>query len=273
LNITKRIKCKLCNSLTITYEWSDFTLLQCKNCLLVSDHKIYDTKELNTLYDVLYHHSDNYDNYNREYEQLLNEIQPKLGWNRKKALQISQLKDHNKVIEFGAGVGVFGKYLLNRQVDYLGVEFDRSIVDKTETILGNSIVQGDIQNFLNNQKYDILFAFEVIEHISNLKKAFQNISKLLYPNGIFCFSVPNILRSNNNNNKISQDKPPIHLNYFSKSSIIKILGNYNFNNIKVFERPYPMLSSPMKHWIKLFFGSYNGMSLVVKATRTNYRIT
>lgn len=263
----KKIKCKLCNSPTFTYEWSDFTLLQCRKCLLVSDHKIYKYNELVDLYHNLYHNENGYDNYNIEYQQLLNNVQPKLGWSREKAISINKITSDTKALEFGSGVGVFGNYLINKNINYLGVELDEEIVSKTKNIFGDAIIQGDIQNFFSRQKYDIVFAFEIIEHVSNLENAILNISKILYPHGVFCFSVPNILRSKNNRNRISQDKPPVHLNFFSKISIIRILENYNFNNIVVYERPYPMLSSPWKHWVRFLSGRYHGMSLVVKASK------
>lgn len=49
----------------------------------------------------------------------------------------------------------------------------------------------DIEKGSINGKYDIILAFDVLEHLQNPNKAIFKIKKSLKKNGIFIFSVPN----------------------------------------------------------------------------------
>ena len=55
-------------------------------------------------------------------------------------------------------------------------------------------IVGDIQNFKTRKRFDIVIMTEVLEHLSNPKKAIDNIYKILHPGGVCilstCFFYP-----------------------------------------------------------------------------------
>lgn len=100
------------------------------------------------------------------------------------------VKVNNKILDFGCGNGVF--------------------LDKLKEMGYKNLYGADIANYLKNKEYefqvvdmnkenfkwednffDVITAFQVLEHLENYFLIIQEASRVLKPGGLFIFSVPN----------------------------------------------------------------------------------
>ncbi|MEO5499664.1 MAG: class I SAM-dependent methyltransferase [Candidatus Saccharimonadales bacterium] len=97
-----------------------------------------------------------------------------------------------RVLEIGSGFGGLYSFLLEEGVkDYTGVELDKGIVDFSNNYFKTTSFKNvAIENFDSKKKFDVIFAFEVLEHIENPSEVIETIGKLLKPNGVFCGTSP-----------------------------------------------------------------------------------
>jgi SAM-dependent methyltransferase len=95
------------------------------------------------------------------------------------------------VLEIGAGEGGLGAWLAQRY-DYTGFELDeksRATAKARVAIEGRGKILDDLSE-LNGKKFDIVCAFEVLEHISEDSDALKQWADLLKPSGWMLLSVP-----------------------------------------------------------------------------------
>jgi SAM-dependent methyltransferase len=267
--------CKLCKNNTIQIKLTDIDLQKCVNCGLISDHIDYQEEYLKKVYDELYKgrgKEQHYLSHDREYKLLLSGRTPRIGWHKKKGLEIIRKIRAKNVFEFGSGIGLFGHVLKQYNIEYSSIEFDLDTAGKNMKINGeNACSVGSISSFEFKRTYDAIVAFEVVEHLSDLHNALININNGLKNGGSFIFSVPNFDKRLINNNKLSQDRPPIHINFFTKSDY-RFLNDYDFEVIAIFERPYPFIGNKMKYWKLFLLRKYIGSTLVFHVVKkTKYK--
>lgn len=133
-----------------------------------------------------------------------------------------------KVLDFGCGTGDFVKYLLSKNISGVGVEpnsFAREIA------LSKNIKVFENINLLQNQKFDIITLWHVLEHIPDYQNQIKELKKLLTPNGIIIIAVPNFNSYDAKHYKeywAAYDVPR-HIWHFSQTTIKKLAMDYNFN--------------------------------------------
>lgn len=97
-----------------------------------------------------------------------------------------------KALEIGCGIGAFAKILNERGFKVLATDISPYIIKRAKKILPNIDFQVlDIEKATRvNNKFDYIFAFEVLEHLKNPVKVLGNIKKMLNRNGVLVFSTP-----------------------------------------------------------------------------------
>ncbi len=98
-----------------------------------------------------------------------------------------------KLIDIGAGNGLFLKFFKNEGIDVAGIEYEQTLVDKMEKdpkLKDVSISQGDITRITGKEEYDVVIASDVIEHIKEHEKAIANLWTHVAPGGILIITVP-----------------------------------------------------------------------------------
>ena len=98
-------------------------------------------------------------------------------------------------LEIGSGSGNFSLYLAERKMTGLAIDFSDEAVVITNKRLSKfkdeiKVIKGDFLQLDFKQKFDYIFAFEVLEHIQDDVSALSKIHSLLSDNGVFIFSVP-----------------------------------------------------------------------------------
>lgn len=97
-----------------------------------------------------------------------------------------------KVLEIGCAIGAFSKLLKERGFDVTAIDISEFIIKKAKELQKDVNfkildIEGDIRT---NEKYEYIFALEVLEHLNNPKKALFNMKKLLKKDGVLVFSTP-----------------------------------------------------------------------------------
>lgn len=97
-----------------------------------------------------------------------------------------------KVMEIGCAIGAFSKLLKERGFKVTAVDISEFIIEKAKKLqrdINFKVLDIEKKTELN-EKYNYIFAFEVLEHLENPKKALSNIKLLLNKNGVLIFSTP-----------------------------------------------------------------------------------
>lgn len=159
-------------------------------------------------------------------------------WSMSQFLKHPPYKDPKgkTLLDLACGTGEFLVIMQNLGYEVYGVDFNERAVDFFKNNLGiKNVYKEDVIKFLEDKKeeYDVITAFEIIEHLDNPKKLLELVHRALKPGGYFAFSVPNRERYFG---KISPeieiwDFPYQHLTRWNLESLKNFIKNYPFEAI------------------------------------------
>lgn len=171
--------------------------------------------------------------------------------------QIYSLKN-KKVLEVGSSYGGFINNLNKAGFnDVTASDMNRSLLSKE---IRNKFIHMDITDTRKQtEKYDVIFAFDVLEHISESEKIAKNIFSLLSKDGLFIFSVPYPKRLNLYD--------PYHINMHYPNHWTNLFNRNGFTLLNLEEitflpyiwryvKPFFFFKKPMEHRIftsEIFF--------------------
>ncbi|WP_419168974.1 class I SAM-dependent methyltransferase [Halobacteriovorax sp.] len=109
-------------------------------------------------------------------------------------LKSQNIPKGSKILEVGCGTGTTSRWLYDNisedvvgiDISESGINFARENSDKVKYFL----MSGDDLNFEEN-KFDIVISFDLVEHIPNIQKHFSEVSRVLKPGGRYIFATPN----------------------------------------------------------------------------------
>lgn len=168
-------------------------------------------------------------------------------WRENKRLKIFKgLIEKQKTttfIDLGSRDGYVTQQLLTgNEQKVTCVDGDTHALDLCKKRLGTDvhILQCDLNHplHLESNYYDIVFSGETIEHLYNPENLIKEAQRILKPCGIFIGSTPNALKLTKRFFYLLGYDPKnfsdtMHLQYFSKKSLTKILREY-FQNVQVY---------------------------------------
>jgi 2-polyprenyl-3-methyl-5-hydroxy-6-metoxy-1,4-benzoquinol methylase len=272
-------ECKVCkNEVKLINE--KYNLVQCCNCKLIFCATIFSQQQLVIVYDELYNNENAiYSNHSVvEYKRLLQNKKIKVGVFRSRLLKKYVLDGKCKsVLEIGSGIGLLGSYLRKKNdgVKYVGIEIDKESFDKSQLLKLNTL-NGDFMLMDKlEESFDVIMLWEVLEHLQDLNLFIQLAYKKLNVNGKIVLSTPNYDKIHNYPNRdkdaIFQDKPPVHLNFFTKENSSAIFEMNQFKNCKVVVKKFPYVDIKRKRFyldfLKSLLKSYNGSTIYLVATK------
>lgn len=273
--------CKVCESnLKVVNE--KYNLGQCYSCKLIFCLTIFSQDEFVKVYDELYNKANANYKYHSvvEYNMLLENKTIKVGFHRAKLLKKYVLnKKCQSVLEIGSGVGLIGSYIRQHDatVNYTGIEIDKEAFEKSQT-LGLNTINDDFKAMDTiEETFDVIMLWEVLEHLQDLKSFLDLAYKKLNKGGKIILSVPNYNKIYNTPNRekdaIFQDLPPIHLNFFTKESIINVFELNQFKDCKASVKKFPYISFKKANFyiefIKAIFNKYNGSTIHFVGSKSN----
>lgn len=155
----------------------------------------------------------------------------------KKIFNLLESKMKNwTLLDVGIGGGRTTEYLYNKVEKYVGIDYSEEMILSCRQrfnglISPNNLIVADIKNIneFQNESFDcIVFSFNGIDYssIQDRFKSFQEIYRLLKPNGYFIFSTHNIYNLKIIcNNPIRKNLIEWIKGYYTKRKIKKINGD------------------------------------------------
>ncbi|MBH10714.1 MAG: hypothetical protein CMG74_10275 [Candidatus Marinimicrobia bacterium] len=144
-----------------------------------------------------------------------------------------------KVLEVGCGPGVFYKPWRDLNVEWTGTDINSYWKDfgkKNRVPISNE----SIDSIIN--KYDVVMAHQVIEHVEDPLKFMKRITELLEPGGIIHLELPNQNSLTAKLRKISPSlshdygfiQPPMHLRAYTEKTINYLYKRLNLSSEMIF---------------------------------------
>tara|TARA_Y100000590_G_C15735469_1_gene1018370 strand:+ start:3399 stop:4334 length:936 start_codon:yes stop_codon:yes gene_type:complete len=174
-----------------------------------------------------------------------------------KILNINYFKNYN-FLDIGSASGAFLKSIKDFGFKEKGYEPSKWMVEYGKKNYDVNLNQGSIEEVEENEKYDFISFWDVLEHVTDLDETLNKVKKVSKTNTILILNVPNI---DSIVCKLMGFNWPfylnVHLYYFSDNTIKKILRKYNFELIDSFPHfqylELGYLCFRAKKYLKLFF--------------------
>lgn len=203
----------ICEDHSVSKE--SFALVICKSCQLIFTNPRPKEDELSN-----YYQSEDYISHTDKGNSLMNFIYKlvrKYTLQQKKKL-VKKIKSGNNLLDFGAGTGDF---LLTMKNDYevVGIEPDEHARQLAENKTKASVASS-LDNLNTTDTFDVITAWHVIEHVSELIKTLKRLRKMLNKGGRIIVALPNASSWDAKHYKefwAGYDVPR-HLYHFTKSS-------------------------------------------------------
>lgn len=166
-----------------------------------------------------------------------------------------------KIAEIGAGIGQFCYLLKQTGFKQTGFELSKEICKYVEKTLNINMHQGDIADI--SEEYDMIIAFDLLEHLIDPNKFLDCCKQHLKAEGIICIQTPSYdpaLSYEDMLNKAPRFQGHLtefqHINLFSRESIETLLKGHGFVFINfehaVFGDDYDMFVFASRFPMKLY---------------------
>ena len=183
-------------------------------------------------------------------------------------------ENKGKILDIGAGTGDFLAFVKQNGWQTIGSEPSQKA---REIAINKGVDFVNETSELDNQSFDIITMWHVLEHVSDLEKQIQELKRLLKPNGTLIVAVPNFKSFDANYYKEfwAAYDVPIHFWHFSKKAIKLLFEKENMKLIDVLPMKFDafyvsLLSEKYKtgkmNFIKAF---YIGLKSNLKAIKTS----
>jgi SAM-dependent methyltransferase len=158
------------------------------------------------------------------------------AWLRFDAIERLLPEDAKTLLEIGAGLGSAGA-LIARKYEYTGLEPDRQSFETAVDRLASAgvVLQQDADSFEPSQPFDVVCAFEVLEHLPDDRAALRSWRRLVRPGGFLLVSVP-AGRSRFGPTDVKAG----HYRRYDRSDLVEALGSASFGEIEVIAYGFPL---------------------------------
>lgn len=193
LTNSKIVTCLVCDKKNseIFYKSKKYKLINCRKCFAVSaniNHNKYNTK--------LYHE----DNYKKKFirkniEKNFQYRSDTFGKERIEYIEeYTSIRKNKKIkiLDYGCGFGSFLYALKKHRMNYLakGLDFDLDSINFCKS--KGLYVDNKNLEYENDNNYDLITLFDVIEHVNEPKKLISNLINKLKVGGYIFFMTPNL---------------------------------------------------------------------------------
>ena len=234
----EHVVCNYCSSdkYSVTYQKKgtavpiQFNIVKCEVCGLVYVNPRVKEEQSVNLYNHSYYHGEGIDK-SFTGSDTKKEIDAKLLAKCIKDNFINTELTNIKLLDVGGGEGLVSWYAKQMGFDTLLVDISAEAVRKAKERNIN-VHKGTItEKYFDSQinKYDVIVALEVVEHLYDPMIFFKRVFQLLKKGGIFIYTTGNY-----NETRIDKDKwgylqiPEIHLYYYTPKTIINYLTAAGF---------------------------------------------
>lgn len=161
----------------------------------------------------------------------------KIATARPRLAAIRRRAQGNRLLDVGCATGFFMEAAADEGLDVCGVEFSTVAISLARPDIRERIICGDVNALLSRQpeRFDVVTAFDIIEHVQNPAKFLEEIREILRPGGVLAISSPDtghflryMMRS-----RWPMLQPMQHTVLFSRQSIAALLERCRFRDVTV----------------------------------------
>ncbi len=216
------MKCIICSKNQWTAHWKK--LVSCKNCGFIRAADRYFKADTKSFYTKNYFNGIDYYNYESEKSALQKNFSDRLK-------RISKFKKRGELLELGCAYGYFLKAAQSK-FNCTGIDIDKNVTQIAKLNAPNArILTGDLSKLkIRKSSFDVVCMFDTIEHLKNPEKIIAQLNLLLKENGLIIIETGDIgaLLPSIQKERWRLVTPPIHLQYFSKKTLTKLLAKHGF---------------------------------------------
>ena len=237
-----------------------FALVKCSKCELVFTNPRPDKEKIKE-----YYKSDTYISHTNAANNIINFLYKivRSFTLRSKYRLISKYKAKKRILDFGCGTGHFVNYMDNKGWDASGYE---PYIEPTN-LNANIKIYKSTNEIKDAEKFDVITAWHVLEHVHDLKETLKLLRKRLKKGGVLFIALPNL---NSYDANIYKDfwaayDVPRHLYHFSRKSFKRLVEHVKLNLVK---------TDPMKfdaYYVALLSEKYKGTNNPYKALINGFK--
>jgi ubiquinone/menaquinone biosynthesis C-methylase UbiE len=148
---------------------------------------------------------------------------------------LSDYADHyDNLIDVGCGANLtYNLSAVERGAKLVGVDFAYNFLRLAPRSDRISLVQADVEQLpLADQSFDAAVCSEVAEHVPDDNAVMREIARVLRPNGLLFFTVPNVGSAHNLINRLKGREVPLnfldhgHLREYTRATAIRLVAPY-----------------------------------------------
>jgi SAM-dependent methyltransferase len=219
----------------VLFDWRDYNIIHCNNCLLDYCSKM-DIKEAGGNSSPVH-----IEGIEMMAKSLYITSDLAIQYASKRAAIFTSLLNRKckNILEIGCGPGVFYNAFKKKSIEWTGIDINpywKKFGEKNKIPISNKSL-----NSLS-QKYDVIIAYQVIEHVENPLLFIKEIVSKLKPGGIVQLELPNQNSLSSKirklSPKISYDygfiQPPMHLRAYQTKTIKYLFDMVNLKTKNLF---------------------------------------
>lgn len=232
--------CPVCGSSQISFCFhctdnsiskQEFALWECKECAVRFTREAPGQDEIGP-----YYQSEAYVSHTNSQKGIINRIYHVVRkitmQNKRRLVNKVSGKLKGKLLDIGAGTGMFLKTMQDAGWEVLGLEPDEDTRNRASEI--HQVELQPVESlFILPQKYDVVTMWHVLEHVHQLHEYIKKIETLIAEGGHFMIAVPNYTSFDGyfyGKDWAAYDVPR-HLYHFSPASMNKLLAMHGFKVI------------------------------------------
>lgn len=219
------------NSIDYSVSKEAFSIVCCKSCGFHFTSPIPDETSIGS-----YYKSESYVSHSSSKKGVINRIYHWVRWYslRRKVSLINSLSKEKSVLDIGAGTGHFLKQAKKAGWKVTGLEPDSDARSLAKSVNDVDLLDQQSLYSLENESFDVITMWHVLEHVYHLKKDVLRITELLKPEGTLVVAVPNMDSYDAKHYKEywAAFDLPIHLYHFTQKDIISLFDRYNFELVE-----------------------------------------
>lgn len=265
-------QCPICNSAAKFYcHKEEANYFRCQNCESIFQHPLPEVEKMNEYADKQY--TDGL------YKAYIEARDLKHMTFRKRIRKIKERAKGPRLLDVGCSCGYFLDVALENGFDAYGVEFSGVAIQAAAEQTRPRITQGDVNQLEMQEPFDVITAFDLIEHVSDPLQFLGSFYRLLKPGGLVVVTTPDthhFLRPLMGK-RWPMLQPMQHTRLFSPNSLKLALQETGFNQIeleaahKVLTPEY--LAQQVSIYTPLISNSYKVMSKVLPNKLRNLPIS
>jgi 2-polyprenyl-3-methyl-5-hydroxy-6-metoxy-1,4-benzoquinol methylase len=219
------------NSIDYSVSKEAFSIVCCKSCGFHFTSPIPDEASIGS-----YYKSESYVSHSSSKKGVINRIYHWVRWYslRRKVSLINSLSKEKSVLDIGAGTGHFLKQAKKAGWKVTGLEPDSDARSLAKSVNDVDLLDQQSLYSLENESFDVITMWHVLEHVYHLKKDVLRITELLKPEGTLVVAVPNMDSYDAKHYKEywAAFDLPIHLYHFTQKDIISLFDRYSFELVE-----------------------------------------